>query len=142
MRDLIVALLAWIAGETGVVMPPAPAVELLPKEQMSEHAFGRSWRAGDDIRAFYDADRSTVYLLDNWKSADLRSRSVLVHELVHHVQFFNRLSFECSATRERQAYELTAKWLRLQGVADPYAVMDTDEYTITAMSACTDFGLV
>ncbi len=39
-------------------------------------------------------------------------------------------------------HALTAKWLRAQGVADPYAIMNTDEYTIVAMSACADFGLV
>lgn len=142
MSELVVALLTWIAGEVGLVAPPPPSIELVPKERISVRAHGRGWRAGDDVMALYDGDAATVYLPDDFSGADLRSRSLLVHELVHHVQFFHRLSFECGATRERQAYELTAKWLRAQGVADPYAIMDTDEYSIVAMSACADWGLV
>ena len=142
MSELVVALLLWIAGETGLAMPPPPPVELLSKEQFSERAYGRSWRPGDDVWGLYDGDSGTVYLLEGWNAAELRSRSVLLHELVHHVQAFHRISYECSATREREAYDLTVKWLRGQGVADPYAVMDTDEYTLIAMSACLDFGLV
>jgi hypothetical protein len=142
MNELVVALLVWIAGETGLAMPPPPSVDLLPKEQISERAYGRNWRPGDDVRGLYDGDSGTVYLLDGWNAADLRSRSVLLHELVHHVQAFHRISYECSARREHEAYDLTVKWLRQQGVTNPYAVMDTDEYTIIATSACLDFGLV
>ncbi len=142
MSELIVALLTWIAAETGLVMPPAPSIEWVSKEQISEQAFGRGWRAHDDVRALYNGNAATVYLLKDWNGADLRNRSVLLHELVHHVQFFHHLPYECAARRERQAYDLTVKWLRSEGITDPYTVMDTDEYTIVAMSDCGDWGLV
>jgi hypothetical protein len=139
MSELVAALLVWIAGQTGLAVPPAPSVEFLPREKISERAFGRRWQAGDDIRGLYDGKVATVFLLEGWDSAELRDRSILLHELVHHVQAFHGLRYECSARREREAYEMTVKWLRSLGVADPYALMDTDEYTIVAMSACLDF---
>jgi hypothetical protein len=42
----------------------------------------------------------------------------------------------CTAAYERQAYDLQIAWLREQGIADPYKVIGTDEFTIRLMSAC------
>lgn len=58
--------------------------------------------------------------------------------LVHHVQFDNKVPSRCPAERERLAYELTLKWLRERGVADPYAVLSTDAFTIISLSACPE----
>jgi hypothetical protein len=63
---------------------------------------------------------------------------MLLHELVHHVQEFNRLPSRCNAERERQAYDLTRVWLSEQGVADPYAFLKVDELTVTILSSCPD----
>jgi hypothetical protein len=50
--------------------------------------------------------------------------------VVHHVQRFNKVVPVCSAALERQAYELQATWLREQGVAEPYKLIGTDEFTV------------
>ena len=132
------ALLAWVAAETGLAMPPAPSVVLVPTEQMSVLAYGRDWRPGDDLRALYNRGAATVYLRDDWTIADLRSRATLMHELVHHVQEFNRTPSECPQSREPQAYDLTIRWLREQSPADPYVVLGIDEFSISIMSVCRD----
>jgi len=72
------------------------------------------------------------------ESSELYSRATLLHELVHHVQVFNRVPLPCRRARERDAYRLTLKWLEQQGVADPYAFLDVDEFTITLLSVCLD----
>jgi hypothetical protein len=71
-----------------------------------------------------------------WNLAALRDRSILLHELVHHVQRFNKVTPPCPAALERQAYDLQARWLREQGVADPYGLMGTDEFTVVILTAC------
>lgn len=136
MGELIVALLTWIAAATGLPMPPPPPVVMVSKEQMSVLAFGRAWRADDDVPAAYDYDVATVYLRDDWNSADLRGRATLVHELVHHVQQVNDVKYDCPAAREPLAYDMAIKWLREQGEQNPYAVLKTDAFTIAVRSMC------
>jgi hypothetical protein len=86
--------------------------------------------------ALYVRDTATVYLPSDWNRETPYERAMLLHELVHHVQESNRVSSQCNAERERQAYDLTRKWLSEQGVADPYALLNIDELTITILSSC------
>jgi hypothetical protein len=60
----------------------------------------------------------------------------LVHELVHHVQEAARIPYPCLAARETPADHLQAKWLRDNGVADPYTLMNVDEFTIMMHRLC------
>jgi hypothetical protein len=39
---------------------------------------------------------------------------------------------------ERQAYDLQVKWLREQGVDDPYDLIKTNELSIYMLSTCRD----
>jgi hypothetical protein len=133
MSELILALLTWIAGETGLLTPSPPKVVLVAEDKMSELTSRHI-----DVRGYYDRDAATIYLRKDWDPADLRSRATLLHELVHHVQHFNRIPSRCPAEQEILAYELTVKWLRQQGVADPYKVLDIDEFTIYFFSLCPE----
>ena len=133
MKELIIALLAWVGAETGLTVPAPPPVVLVPEARMLELAAGSS-----DVKAMYMRDEGTIYLRDDWGIADLRCRATLLHELVHHVQIVNRVPVACPAEREREAYRLTLKWLREQGAKDPYAVLDIDEFTIIFLSICPE----
>lgn len=66
----------------------------------------------------------------------LRDQSILVHELVHHLQHANKVNVPCPAALERQAYHLQVLWLREQGVVDPYELMGTDEFSVRVYSMC------
>ena len=139
MQELIAAFLVWIGGQTGLQIPPAPLVVLADKEQISQLMHSRPAHPSDDLRGLYHWQAGIVYLRDDWNPGELRSRATLLHELVHHVQAFNKVAYQCRAELERQAYELTAKWLVEQGVVDPYALMHTDEYTVVLISTCSDY---
>lgn len=132
----MLVLLAWIAAQTGLAVPPPPPVELIPKEEMSRLAYGRNWQAGDEVQALYHWGRAAVYLHEEWSEDNLHCLAALLHELVHHVQAFNRVPYECPAARERQAYSLSVSWLREQGATDPYLVLNIDRFTIAALSFC------
>lgn len=131
MGQLILALLAWITAETGLSVPAPPVVELISAESMQRLAKGNA-----DVKAIYAHDTKTIQLRDDWQAADLRSRATLLHELVHHVQYSNDVPMSCPAEYERLAYNLTVKWLREQGVADPYEMLHVDEFTIIFLSLC------
>lgn len=138
MNELIVALLTWISAQTGLAMPPPPTVAMLSKEEMSNLVYRRGWKASDDVPAAYDRDTGIVYLRNDWDARDLRSRARLLHELVHHVQVYNRIPYDCSEAREPEAYHLALKWLEEQGVADPHAVLNIDEFSIFVLSRCPE----
>jgi hypothetical protein len=68
-----------------------------------------------DVVALYNDETRTIYLSDKWAGATPAELSVLVHEMVHHLQNEAGISYECPAEREKLAYEAQDNWLRLFG---------------------------
>lgn len=138
MTELILAFLMWISAETELAVPPAPAVVMVSQEEIARRAFGALLAREAGAPALYDKESGTVYLREGWDARDLYSRATLLHELVHHVQDFNRVPAACPAARERLAYRLTLLWLEQQGVEDPHAILNIDEFTIAVLSMCPE----
>jgi hypothetical protein len=67
------------------------------------------------IVAVYNDHMKTIYLPNGWSGRTAAELSVLVHEMVHHLQNEGRTRFECPAEREKLAYEAQNKWLGLFG---------------------------
>jgi hypothetical protein len=68
-----------------------------------------------DVVALYNDQTRTIYLSDKWAGTTPAELSVLVHEMVHHLQNEAGISYECPAEREKLAYEAQDNWLRLFG---------------------------
>ncbi|HRX36625.1 MAG TPA: hypothetical protein P5337_09515 [Aestuariivirga sp.] len=64
----------------------------------------------DNLRAAYDLKTRTVQIVAPWDGRLLEDQSVLLHELIHDVQFHNR-RWDCPRQPEFEAYSLQAKWL-------------------------------
>ena len=125
--DLLVAtLLAWIVAQTGLASPDPPHIVLDQSARMPS----------ESVQAFYRHASATIYLPGTWRPEGLGNRSILLHELVHHVQWFNGVRVPCGRALERQAYDLQIRWLREQDVADPYELIGTDEFTVIIFSTC------
>ena len=88
--------------------------------------------------AIYSQKDDTVYLSNNWKSNELRDRSVLVHELVHHLQYLNHVKATCKSEYEFQAFKLQAAWLSEHGVEYPLDLMGVDLRYIMMLSRCPE----
>lgn len=137
MKDLAASLLIWIALQLGGEPPPAPEIRLCPETALVERYSGGIPPAHPPfVCGLYDSRSRIVYLPDTWRADSLLDRSALLHELVHHVQVVRAMPYPCPAARERLAYELQARWLKENGVADPYALLKVDEFTITIRSLC------
>src|SRR5215469_10028490 len=110
----------WIVQQTG--WPPADVPFI--KTTSFAHLRELSGLSNDAewIRpaAFYSRSEHLIYLADNWNKDDLVDQSILVHELVHHLQLEDHIQFACWGRYEAQAYELQVQWLRTQGVKDPH----------------------
>ena len=68
-----------------------------------------------EVVAIYNDDTKTIFLAEGWSGATPAEVSVLVHEMVHHLQNQAGLKYECPAAREKLAYEAQNQWLKLHG---------------------------
>jgi hypothetical protein len=68
-----------------------------------------------DLLALYDDESRVIYLRDDWRGDTAAALSIVVHEMVHHVQNQAGLRFECYEAREKQAFAAQEQWLALFG---------------------------
>jgi hypothetical protein len=85
--------------------------------------------------AVYDDLNETIFLPDTWKGDTPAELSVLVHEMVHHIQKKNRLKYECPGAREELAYKVQEKWLSLFG-RDLDSEFQIDPFTLKVSTTC------
>lgn len=85
--------------------------------------------------AIYVDDESTIYLRKEFAGRTAADLSVLIHELVHHIQSVAGLRYECPQAREREAYQAQDRWLRQFGtsLAEEF---DVDPFTTLVNSLC------
>jgi hypothetical protein len=83
---------------------------------------------GQDVYAVYDDNRRTIYLHEQWRADTPADVSVLVHELVHHLQNAAKMEFACPQEREKAAYDAQRAWLARFGTTIE------QEFEIDAMS--------
>ncbi|MCA0043772.1 hypothetical protein [Celeribacter litoreus] len=142
MDQLLAALLDWIAHNTDyrTIDLPAPIVlELSPSELTREFYSGVEHLSPDDgvderLNALYapeDGPHGTIYILQASEVDDAEYfeepsdnplfREILLHELVHHVQFQSGASesWQCLSMGEKEAYALGGTYLKQTFTADP-----------------------
>lgn len=87
------------------------------------------------VVAIYDTSSHTIYLPEKWRGESPADQSILVHEMVHHLQNLGGIKFECPAAREKAAYLAQDKWLARFGksLEDEF---DVDMFTVVISSAC------
>jgi hypothetical protein len=92
-------------------------------------------RGPQPIYAVYDDEKRIIYLPDNWQGERPVEISVLVHELVHHLQNLGGLKYSCPQAREQAAYDAQMRWLELFGknLNDEFGV---DSFDILVRTRC------
>jgi len=134
--ETVRSYLNWIIQQTGwpaVNAPPIKTTSFAHLRELSGLSSEAEW-----IRpaAFYSKGEHIIYLADSWNKDDLADRSILVHELVHHLQIENQIQFACWGRYEAQAYELQIKWLSTQGVKDPHKLLHASKASIESLAEC------
>jgi hypothetical protein len=66
----------------------------------------------DTVAIYVDTER-TIILSSEWTGSRVAYLSVLVHEMVHHLQNLAGLKYECPQAREKLAYKAQNRWLGL-----------------------------
>lgn len=131
MEPLLTAIVLWLSANFNL---PAtfnyPRVEFVPSIQMATLRYkgllsARTREAmalaeqpihAEQVRqvvAVYNDHDKTIYLPNGWTGRTPAELSMLVHEMVHHLQNAAGLKYECPQAREKLAYEAQSKWLDL-----------------------------
>jgi hypothetical protein len=71
--------------------------------------------AQENIIAIYDVATRTIYVREEWQGRTPAEMSILVHEMVHHLQNLAGLKYTCPQEREKLAYAAQDRWLRQFG---------------------------
>jgi hypothetical protein len=85
--------------------------------------------------AIYNNATRTVFLPDTWTGATPAELSVLVHEMVHHLQNLGKLAYDCPEAREKPAYLAQNRWLAQFGL-ELEKEFEIDMFTVVVTSAC------
>jgi hypothetical protein len=124
---LLAPILAWITHNFDLPAADMPAVELtspaqimalryrglLPANKNTESLLG----ANRSVVALYDLSRQVIYLPEGWTGESPAEQSILVHEMVHHLQHRAKIRFNCPEEREKLAYEAQELWLARFGTS-------------------------
>ncbi|MFY9839616.1 MAG: DUF6647 family protein [Xanthobacteraceae bacterium] len=126
----------WISQRTGWLAAGVPPIKITSVARLRELSALPSDAEWIRPAAFYSKSEHLIYLTDSWNKDDLVDQSILVHELVHHLEIEDHIQFACWGRYEAQAYELQVQWLRTQGVDDPNGLLHASEASIESLAEC------
>jgi hypothetical protein len=88
-----------------------------------------------EVVALYAGTTKTIFLSNSWTGTTPAEQSVLVHEMVHHLQNLGKVKFECPMAREKLAYMAQDQWLKRFG-KDLETEFEVDMFTVLVSSSC------
>ena len=144
MDQLMFALMAWISAVTG--LPPAtdtPDVQFNTVAELQVlHSPDASYQAESSAPqaiALYNLHEAVIHLPDDWQPTDPLDVSVLVHELVHHMQVSAGEEYRCRAAMEKVAYDTQIAFLASMGI-DLFEAMEINELFYRIITDCDLMG--
>lgn len=149
MTALLTAIALWLSANFDLPsLSEQPKVELVSQARIMtirHQAFGMEKRQDiaatppisdpRDTVAIYDDSNRIIYLPLTWTGSTAAELSMLVHEMVHHLQNIADIKYECPAAREELAYLAQDKWLGLFGQDIEHA-FGIDKFTLKVSTSC------
>jgi hypothetical protein len=149
-RTLLAEIAKWLSANFDLpLMPDQPRLAHASAEKLFALRYGRLVEpmrdrttpdptAASERRAtvaIYSDAEQTIYLPEGWTGRTPAELSVLVHELVHHLQNASKLTYECHRAREKLAYAAQERWLKLFG-RDLEGEFEVNQFTVLVNSTC------
>jgi hypothetical protein len=146
MEALLTAIVVWLSANYDL---PAsfehPRIEFASAKDMTSRFYesiARQQQAGmvlnqpePDVVSLYSNETKTIYLLNSWKGKTPGELSMLVHEMVHHLQNVGQLKFACTQEREKLAYKAQDGWLGLFG-SNLMQELQIDPFSLLVKTNC------
>ena len=152
MEVLLAEIVTWLS--TNFDLPEIhdlPHVELVSPKRMAglryKGLLPDQWRENNvndtaaradfqrEVVAVYDDSTRTIFLPESWAGSTPAEHSMLVHEMVHHLQNLGKFKYECPQAREKLAYEAQNDWLKLHSL-ELAKEFEIDMFTVLIGSAC------
>jgi hypothetical protein len=133
---MIDTIALWLLVNFGLpVSAQAPALVGVSAAELVAMRYGpdNAAPAGDVIAVY---DEGTIFLAHGWTGRTAAELSILVHEMVHHLQSSAEMRFACPGEREVLAYRAQDAWLGLFGESLESA-FGIDPAMIVVGTACT-----
>jgi hypothetical protein len=89
----------------------------------------------EDALAVYEDEMKTIYLPKKWTGSTPAEISILVHQMVHHLQGMTKPKYECPQAREQLAYAAQEMWLGLFG-RSLQGEFEIDPLTLAVSTRC------
>lgn len=144
METLLTALMVWASAQTGLPVPDEhPRIHKADRCEINRLYYDNPALECDDdslnVVAIYDPRFRTMYLPDTWGPDNLYHVSVLLHELVHHMQAEAGIGFDtvvCPGRQiEKPAYDAQIAFLEAAGV-DAMETMNLNGLTLLFLTNC------
>ena len=137
MNALLTAIVTWLSINFGLpAIYDHPSVAVVTEAQVTKLRYGTDHVSdGRVVMAVYNDATHSVSLTNSWTGRTPAELSVLVHEMVHHLQNKAGLSYRCPAAREVLAYAAQAKWLSQFG-SDLEREFGIDPMTLKVRTSC------
>ena len=117
-------------------------IEFVAADKMAERRYrgvagneAREFDAGHDTVAVYNDAERKIYLPKGWLGVTPAEHSILVHEMVHHLQNLGSLKYECPEAREKLAFAAQERWLQLFD-RNLKSEFDLDPFTLLVRTTC------
>ena len=137
MNELVAVLVLWLSVTFGLPETNEfPEVRFTHPAELTVIRYGHPLaRVRADVVALYHDRSETILLSEGWDSSSPADVSVLVHELVHHLQNKAGRKYRCPEARERLAYAAQVRWLALLGrnLKDEFGI---DAMTLKLRTTC------
>ena len=143
MKILLTVIMTWLSSNFDLpVVHEHPDIRFVTQKEMVAVRFGglvpdaaSERNATGEFVALYEDRTNTILLSDHWTGASPAELSVLVHELVHHMQNHAKRAYSCPEAREAIAYAAQEQWLRLFG-QNLATAFDLDPMTLKVRTSC------
>jgi hypothetical protein len=148
---LLSAIVTWLSSTydlsaaekpPGIAFVPAKMMAILRHASVAttdrathQAATGPSRQDSPNLVSLYDDEDKIIYLPLGWSGGTPAELSMLVHEMVHHLQNMAGLTFACPAAREKPAYRAQQDWLALFG-RDLFEEFETDAFSLLVRTEC------
>jgi Domain of unknown function (DUF6647) len=124
----------------------APAIKFLSYQRLAAMRYDRDAGGSKhepsavseherNVLALYDDRSETIFLPFGWTGTTPAEQSILVHEMVHHLQKVGGLGFDCPMAREKLAFLAQDRWLERFG-SNIEQEFGLDKFTLLISSAC------
>lgn len=135
MKALLTTIVLWLTAN--FELPAAdqhPRIELSTPETIA--ALRHQGSPGNEVVAAYVDRTRTIYLPREWTGGTPGELSVLVHEMVHHLQNMGGMKYHCPQEREKLAFTAQQRWLGMFG-SNLFDVFGINEMTLLVRTQCT-----